>query len=68
MNRYSDKDDKLLVEMTLLGVEDAYEALVRRHQRAVMGTAYKVDGEPLFRGGRFAGCLRFGLDEPFRTA
>lgn len=44
MNRYSDKDDKLLVEMTLLGVEDAYEALVRRHQRAVMGTAYKVTG------------------------
>ena len=25
MNQYSDKDDKLRVEMTLLGVEDAYE-------------------------------------------
>lgn len=44
MNKHSDKDDKLLVEMTLLGDEEAYEALVLRHQRAVMGTAYKVTG------------------------
>ena len=44
MNKHSDKDDKLLVDMTLLGDEEAYEALVLRHQRAVMGTAYKVTG------------------------
>ena len=44
MNKYSDKDDQFLVEMTLLGDEAAYEALVLRHQRAVMGTAYKVTG------------------------
>ena len=44
MNKHSDKDDKFLVEMTLLGDEEAYEALVLRHQRAVMGTAYKVTG------------------------
>lgn len=44
MNKYSDKDDKTLVELTLLGDEAAYEELVTRHQRAVMGTAYKVTG------------------------
>ena len=44
MNPHSGKDDKLLVEMTLLGDEEAYEALVLRHRRAVMGTAYKVTG------------------------
>jgi len=44
MDRHSGKDDKSLVEMTLLGDEEAYEALVLRHRRAVMGTAYKVTG------------------------
>ena len=41
MNEYSDKNDKTLVELTLLGDDSAYEELVIRHQRAVMGTAYK---------------------------
>ena len=42
MNNHSDKNDKTLVELTLLGDESAYEELVDRHQSAVMGTAYKV--------------------------
>ena len=42
MNNHFDKTDEALVELTLLGDESAYEALVTRHQRAVMGTAYKV--------------------------
>lgn len=42
MKKHSDKNDKTLVELTLLGDESAYEELVIRHQRAVMGTAYKV--------------------------
>lgn len=36
------RSDKTLVELTLLGDESAYEELVLRHQRAVMGTAFKV--------------------------
>lgn len=42
MNKHSDQDNKTLVSLTLLGDESAYEELVIRHQRAVMGTAYKV--------------------------
>lgn len=42
MNKHWNKNDKTLVELTLLGEESAYEELVIRHQRAVMGTAYKV--------------------------
>ncbi len=42
MKEYSDKSDEILVELTLLGTEAAFEELVTRHQRAVMGTAYKV--------------------------
>ena len=42
MNNHFDKTDETLVELTLLGDESAYEELVTRHQRAVMGTAYKV--------------------------
>lgn len=42
MNNHFDKTDEALVELTLLGDETAYEELVTRHQRAVMGTAYKV--------------------------
>ena len=42
MTVYNDKKDDTLVELTLLGNEKAYEELVRRHEKAVMGTAYKV--------------------------
>ncbi len=42
MNNHFDKTDEALVELTLLGDGTAYEELVTRHQRAVMGTAYKV--------------------------
>ncbi len=44
MTAYSDKEDNTLVELTLLGEDRAYEELVTRHERAVMGTAYKVTG------------------------
>jgi len=44
MNRYQDKKDNVLVEMTLLGDSEAFDALVLRHQNAVKGTAYKVTG------------------------
>ena len=42
MKSYSEKNDETLVELTLLGDDSAFEELVLRHQRAVMGTAYKV--------------------------
>lgn len=42
MNNHFDKTDEALVELTLLGDGTAYEELVTRYQRAVMGTAYKV--------------------------
>lgn len=44
MNRYSDEKDDILVELTLLGNEEAYEELVLRHENAVKGSAYKVTG------------------------
>ncbi|MBQ7671339.1 MAG: RNA polymerase sigma factor [Clostridia bacterium] len=44
MNNYSDKTDETLVELTLLGNDEAYEELVVRHEKAVKGTAYKVTG------------------------
>lgn len=44
MNSYSENNDETLVTMTLLGDESAYEELVTRHQRAVIGTAYSVTG------------------------
>ena len=44
MNKYFEKDDSTLVQMTLLGDESAFEELVTRHQRAVKGTAYNVTG------------------------
>ncbi len=44
MTAYFDKDDNTLVELTLLGENRAYEELVTRHERAVMGTAYKITG------------------------
>lgn len=42
MTEYFDKDDNTLVELTLLGKEQAYEELVTRHERSVKGTAYKI--------------------------
>ncbi len=42
MTVYNDKKDDVLVELTLLGEQGAYEELVRRHENAVMGTAYKI--------------------------
>lgn len=42
MKSYKDKKDDMLVEMTLLGEDRAFEELVNRHARAVKGTAYKV--------------------------
>lgn len=44
MKAHTDKNDETLVELTLLGDKTAYEELVLRHQRAVMGTAYKMTG------------------------
>lgn len=44
MKKHLDKNDKTLVELTLLGDDSAYEELVIRHQRAVMGTAFKETG------------------------
>ena len=42
MKAHTDKKDETLVELTLLGDKTAYEELVLRHQRAVMGTAFPV--------------------------
>lgn len=44
MNKYDDKDDSTLVQMTLLGDKSAFEELVTRYERAVNGTAYHVTG------------------------
>ena len=42
MNKYNGYDDTMLVEMTLLGDNDAYGELVQRHEKAVMGAAVKI--------------------------
>lgn len=42
MNEYSEKTDPTLVDLTLLGDDGAFEELVERHQKRVLGTAYKV--------------------------
>ncbi len=42
MNGFKDKNDAVLVELALLGDQEAFEELVTRHQRAVRGTALKV--------------------------
>ncbi|MBQ8310228.1 MAG: hypothetical protein IJX80_04345 [Clostridia bacterium] len=39
---YSEQNDSTLVERTLLGDEQAYEALVIRYQRAVIAAAYGI--------------------------
>ena len=42
MNKYSEKNDPTLVDLTLLGDDSAFEELVERYQKRVLGTAYKV--------------------------
>ncbi len=42
MRKYENESDGSLVEKTLLGESAAYEELVLRHERAVMGTAMKT--------------------------
>lgn len=42
MNKYSEMNDGSLVELTLLGEDTAYEELVVRHEKSVLGSAYKV--------------------------
>ena len=44
LKKYMDAEDDILVERTLLGDGDAYEALVLRHEKAVKGTAFRVTG------------------------
>ncbi len=42
MNKEKERNDSTLVQMALLGDNKAFEVLVARHERAVMGTALKV--------------------------
>ena len=42
MKEYSEKPDEVLVDLTLLGNESAFETLVLRHEKAVKGTAFKI--------------------------
>ena len=42
MSMYKNECDKRLVELTLCGDSLAFEELVIRHQKAVLGTAYKI--------------------------
>lgn len=42
MNDFRDKNDGVLVEMTLLGNNSAFEELVKRYENRVFATAYKV--------------------------
>ncbi len=42
VNSLKDKNDGILVEMSLLGDQTAYEELVIRHEKSVKGTAYKI--------------------------
>ena len=42
MLKYKDESDKRLVELTLCGDGRAFEELVVRHEKAVLGTAYKI--------------------------
>ncbi len=44
MTCYNNEKDDRLVEMTLLGNEKAFEELVVRYEKKVIGTAYKVTG------------------------
>ena len=42
MNGFNDKKDDFLVELTLLGNNQAFEELVIRYEKKVKGTAFKV--------------------------
>ena len=42
MNEYTDYSDETLVTLTLLGSDHAFETLVVRHERAVLGAALRV--------------------------
>jgi len=42
---YKDERDKRLVELTLCGDERAFCELVSRHEKSVLGTAYKIIGD-----------------------
>lgn len=42
MTHYVNHSDDTLVELSLLGDQAAFEELVSRHERAVMGTAFKI--------------------------
>ena len=42
MPGYKKESDRRLVELTLYGDERAFEELVIRHEKAVLGTAYKI--------------------------
>ena len=44
MKNYKEHKDSILVDMTLLGDERAFEELVRRHEKNVKGTAFKTTG------------------------
>ena len=44
MNRFKDKNDETLVELTLLGNDKAYEELVTRYGKLVTSVAYRVTG------------------------
>ena len=44
MTNFSDKPDEVLVELALLGNDQAFGELVTRHECAVKGTAYKITG------------------------
>ena len=45
MFNYKDERDKRLVELTLCGDERAFCELVSRHEKSVLGTAYKIIGD-----------------------
>ena len=42
MSLYKNECDRRLVELTLYGDARAFEELVIRHEKAVLGTAYKI--------------------------
>ena len=44
MKNYKEHRDSILVDMTLLRDERAFEELVKRHEKSVKGTAYKTTG------------------------
>ena len=48
MKNNSAMTDETLVELTLIGNDSAYEELVKRHEKAVKGAAYKVTGSEYF--------------------